>query len=72
MATRHTITLEVELDVDVPESMAWSQELKDDVEGWVDRVLLAAADGADVPAAGGTLRVQSHSVVVTPGTWPMR
>jgi len=73
MATRHTITLEVELDVDVPEGTPWNQELKDDVEGWVDRVLLAGADGEAISVrSGGPLTVRSHSVAAAPGTWPYR
>jgi hypothetical protein len=72
-AVRHTITLEIELDVDAPAGVAWSQELKDDVEGWVDAVLRAHADGRDITARdGASLRVDGHSVVVIPGAWPYR
>lgn len=70
-AVRHTITLEIELDIDVPAGVAWSQELKDDIEGWVDAALRTRADGREITTReGASLRVDGHSVVVTPGAWP--
>ena len=70
---RRTVTLEIELDVDVPDGITLSQDAKDDIEAWIDQNLLAAADGRDITTRdGSTLRVDGHSVVVTPGPWPFR
>ena len=72
-AVHHTVTLEIEMDVDVPGDVRWSQEVKDDIEAWIDRNLLSAVDGRDITTReGATLRVDGHSVVVIPGAWPYR
>ena len=70
---RRTVTFEIELDLDVPAGVAWSPELEDDLEGWVDAELLRRADGRDIPArSGASLHVTGHSAVVMTGTWPFR
>jgi len=72
-AVRHTVTLEIELDVDVPAEARLSQETRDDVEAWINSQLLDAVDGRDITTRdGATLRVDGHSVVVIPGAWPYR
>jgi hypothetical protein len=70
---RHTLTLEVELELDVPAGARWSQDLKDDIEAWIDAELLGRADGREITTrAGARLRVNGHSVVVIPAAWPYR
>jgi len=70
-AVRRTVTLEIELDVDVPAETSLTQEMKDDIEAWVDARLLGAIDGGDITTRSGLgLRVDGHSVVVIPGAWP--
>ena len=70
---RRTVTLDIELDLDVPDGAEWSQEVRDDVEAWIDAELLRAADGREITTRNGfTLRVDGHSVVVIPAAWPYR
>ena len=72
-AVRRTVTLEIELDVDVPAEAGLSQEMKDDIEAWVDARLLGAIDGGAITTRDGSaLRVDGHSVMVIPADWPMR
>lgn len=72
-AVHRTVTLEIELDVDVPDEARLTQETKDEIEAWVDARLLGALDGGEITTSSGArLRVDGHSVVVIPGEWPLR
>ncbi len=66
----HTITLEIELDLDVPEGTPWTPEVKDGIEAGIDALLREHADGRALGGAG--VRVEGHSVVAVPGAWPYR
>ena len=70
---RHTMTLEIELDVDVPDGVTWKADVKDAIEDHIDALLRARLDGKDIALAGGaSLRVDGHSTVAVPGAWPYR
>ncbi len=60
--TRRVVTMEVEMDVDVPEGAHWSNELANDVEDWLATDVLAAIDGREVTLHGVRLRIDGHSV----------
>jgi hypothetical protein len=71
--TTHTVTLEVELDVDAPDGVGWTREMADEVERWLAVDVLGGVDGREVAVGGGVrVRVVGHSVVGVPGAWPMR
>jgi hypothetical protein len=70
---RRTVTLEVELDVDVPDGVHWSQDMADDIESWLSTDVLGGVSGREVMLRGGVrVRVASQSVAGVSGPWPFR
>ena len=74
MAARtRTVALEVEIDVDVPDGVAWSRELDEDVERWLAEDVLGGADGRELALRDGArVRIAGHSASWVPDAWPMR
>jgi hypothetical protein len=60
--TRRVVTMEIEMDVDVPGGAHWSNELANAVEDWLAIDVLADIDGSEVTLQGVRLRVDGHSV----------
>jgi hypothetical protein len=67
-----TVTLEIELDVDVAEGERWTNDTAQAFEDWLDREVLAAVDGRAVDLQGVGVRIQGHSLTRVSTAWPYR
>jgi hypothetical protein len=66
------MTLEVELDVDVPDGVRWSDDMAAEFEEWLATDVLNAFDGRTLTLRGVPMRLDGHSVTRINAAWPYR
>jgi hypothetical protein len=69
---QRTVTLEVQLDVDVPEGVHWSDDIATAFEDWLATDVLNPLDGRDITLSDVSMHIEGHSVTRIANTWPYR
>jgi hypothetical protein len=71
-AMRRTVTVEVEVDVEVADGARWNNDVAQAFEDWLHTDVLGALDGREVTLHELPLRVDGHSVTRVAAAWPYR